>query len=341
MRGSVTLGDGVRIETAIGDVVADGKRPSGDLAVTSHAHSDHLPSVASASDTPAICSPLTANLAGVRRSEALTVAEHPDVTLLPAGHVAGSRAVLIDDGETRYCYTGDVCTRDRCHLDGFEPPDADVLIVEATYGRPGYVFPDHDEIEREIFAWLTETMDRPVVLVGYALGRAQKLQEIVSRSDRTRCLVSEGVAAVTDPIEAALGVDFGAEPFDPETSADGRDAGSPGTEPTLEPGDALVVPSNVRRSERVQQLVEETGALTAGFSGWAAGSSFRYRGDYDATFPLSDHCDFEELLELVETADPDAVYTQHGFTDDLAEALVDRGYRARSLKRNQTTLADF
>jgi putative mRNA 3-end processing factor len=154
--------------------------------------------------------------------------------------------------------------------------------------------------------------------------------------------VPEGVAAVNEPIEAALGVDFGAELFDP-TTADCSDGSSnrEAAVSTLEPGDALVAPSNVLSQQRVQRIVDETGAITAGFSGWAAGPSFRYRGGYDATFPLSDHCDFEELLALVEEVDPDAVYTQHGFTDDLAEALVDRGFRARSLKRNQATLADF
>lgn len=334
MRGSVSLGDGVRIDTGIGTVVADGARPGGDLAVCSHAHTDHLPSARTADDVTTVCSELTAALAGVRRSSELSVGEHPDVTLLPAGHVAGSRAVLVDDGDARYCYTGDVCTRDRCHLRGFEPPDADVLILEATYGKPGYVFPDHDEIEREIHAWLEETMDRPVVCVGYALGRAQKLQHIVERSDRTRCLVSEGVAAVNEPIEAAGDAAFDVEVFDAAgTGSDDR--------PVLEPGDALVVPAGVARSDRVQDLVEETGALTAGFSGWAVGRSFRYRTGYDATFPLSDHCDYEELLELVEAVDPGAVYTQHGFADELAEALVDRGFRARSLRRNQTTLGDF
>jgi putative mRNA 3-end processing factor len=338
VRGSVTLGDGVRIETEIGTIVADGTRPhaddAADAAVCSHAHTDHLPSARSArDDNETICSELTAALAGVRRSDELTVAEHPDVTLLPAGHVAGSRAALIDDGDTRYCYTGDVCTRDRCHLEGFDPPDAAVLIVEATYGQPGYTFPDHDEIEREIFEWLAETMDRPVVLVGYALGRAQKLQHVVARSDRTRCLVSEGVAAVNDPIERIAGVDFGAQTLDGELD--------PESDASLEPGDAVVVPSSVTRRQNVRRIVEETGALTAGFSGWAVGPSFRYRGDYDATFPLSDHCDFEELLALVDAVDPDAVYTQHGFADELAEALVGEGYRARSLKRGQATLADF
>jgi len=303
-----------------------------------------------AADDGVVCSPLTAALAGVRRSSELSVAEHPAVELLPAGHVAGSRAAVIDGGETRYCYTGDVCTRDRCHLDGFEPPDADVLIVEATYGKPGYVFPDHDEIERRIFEWLAETMDRPVILVGYALGRAQKLQHVVDRSDRTRCFVSEGIAAVNEPIEAAGVTTFDVEVYEAEGEGvdggregdgDGGVDGSDPDRPALEPGDALVVPSSVARSDRIQRIAADTGALTAGFSGWAAGSSFRYRGGYDATFPLSDHCDFEELLALVEAVDPDAVYTQHGFADELAETLVARGYRARSLRRNQTTLADF
>ncbi|GAB3683164.1 ligase-associated DNA damage response exonuclease [Salinarchaeum chitinilyticum] len=336
MRGSVSLGDGVRIETEIGTVVADGKRPDGDVAVCSHAHTDHLPSGHTAADSPTVCSALTATLAGVRQSSELSVADHPAVTLLPAGHVAGSRAALIDDGETRYCYTGDVCTRDRCHLDGFDPPDADVLIVEATYGKPGYVFPDHDEIEREIFSWLDETMDRPVICVGYALGRAQKLQDVVARSDRTRCLVSESVAAVNEPIESASDASFDVELLD-ETATDQRAS----LETTLEAGDALVVPASVARSDRIRELAAETDALTAGFSGWAAGSSFRYRTGYDETFPLSDHCDFEELLALVEAVDPDAVYTQHGFADELAEALTGRGYRGRSLRRNQATLDDF
>ncbi len=345
VRGSVTLGDGVRIETGVGTVVADAKRPDGDLVVCSHAHTDHLPNTRSRSNTDhataTICSPLTGALAGVRRSTELEVGEHPDVTLLPAGHVAGSRAVLIDDGDTRYCYTGDVCTRDRCHLDGFEPPDADVLVMEATYGKPGYVFPDHDEIERAIFEWLEATMHRPVILVGYALGRAQKLQHIVERSARTRCLISEDVAAVNEPIERLADVTFDVERLEDVLDPDGDETLDPDGEESLEPGDALVVPSNVASSQRIQQATEGTDALTAGFSGWAAGPSFRYRGGYDETFPLSDHCDFEELLALVDAVDPDAVYTQHGFADEFAQELVSAGYRARSLRRNQATLSDF
>lgn len=320
---AVSLGDGVRIETASGSVAADASSPDADVAVCSHAHSDHLPR---AGCGPTVCSPLTATLADVRYDRAVEATSHPDVTLLPAGHVAGSRAALVDDGDTRVLYTGDVCTRNRLYLEGFDPPDADVLVVEATYGDPSYSFPDHDALEREILEWLNETIDRPVCCFGYALGRAQKLQRLVGKSDRDRCLVTEGVAAVNEPIEGALGIDFASERL-----AD-HDVG---------PGDAVVLPAHGGTRDLAATLVEEAGALQAGFSGWAIDSSYRYRTGYDATFPLTDHCDFEELLALVEAVDPEVTYTQHGFADELARQLARRGFEAWSLERDQTTLTDF
>jgi putative mRNA 3-end processing factor len=70
-------------------------------------------------------------------------------------------------------------------------------------------------------------------------------------------------------------------------------------------------------------------------------SSFAFRGGYDVTFPLSDHCDFPELCDLVATVDPARVYTQHGSGDTLARHLTQAGYDARSLRRNQSTFDDF
>jgi len=59
------------------------------------------------------------------------------------------------------------------------------------------------------------------------------------------------------------------------------------------------------------------------------------------TFPLSDHCDFEELQSLVEAVDPDQVYTQHGSAASLATHLTNSGYDATALRQNQTSLGDF
>jgi putative mRNA 3-end processing factor len=321
---TVTYRDGIRIELSDGTrIVCDADSPDGEVNVLSHAHGDHWPE----GETTAVCSPLTADLATVRRDTPLHRTTDERVELCPAGHVAGSRSALVTDPDgTRYLYTGDVCTRPRFYLDGFDPPSADVLIVEATYGEPDYVFPDHAALAEEIRTWLAETTE-PVILFGYALGRAQKLQLLARAADRDRVLASDAVRRVNDAIETHRDVTFDAEPF--------------GSDTDLTTGDALVLPMTSGRIDWVDRLAGETGAIKAGFSGWAVQAAFKFRGDYDVTFPLSDHCDFEELLSLVEAVDPDRIYTQHGSAASLATHLTAAGYDATALRQHQTSLGDF
>lgn len=321
---TVRLRDGVEVVLSDGtNIVCDADRPDGDVHVVSHAHGDHTPR----ESTAAVCSPLTADLATARTDETLQRASDPRVTLHQSGHVAGSTAALISDPDgTRYLYTGDVCTRGRFHLDGFEPVDADVLIVEATYGEPKYVFPDHDEVAGSIRTWLEET-DEPVILFGYALGRAQKLQLLAAEADRARVFTTPAVDRVNEVVADHLDVHFDVQEY--------------GQDVSLEAGDALILPMSTTRLEWIDDLIDRSGAITAGFSGWAIEDSFKYRGDYDVTFPLSDHCDYEELLALVEAVDPDTVYTNHGAAEALASHLTSEGYDATALRENQTSLGDF
>jgi len=95
------------------------------------------------------------------------------------------------------------------------------------------------------------------------------------------------------------------------------------------------------RIDWIDRLAEDTGAVKAGFSGWAVDQSFKFRGDYDVTFPLSDHCDFEELRAVVDAVDPDTVFTQHGSAATFADHLTAAGYDATSLRQNQLSLDDF
>ena len=322
----VRLRDGVEFDLATGEtVVCDARRPTGDVNVLSHAHGDHLYSGASAS---VVASSLTAAVAAARgNGDPPELTDHEAVTLLDSGHVAGSRAALVDDGETRFLYTGDVSTRDRAFLSGFEPVPVDVLIVESTYGRPEYVFPPQAEVESAVVDFLDETADRPAGVFGYAFGRVQTAQLLAKRADRDGALyVTDEVARVNEVVEAHLGVTFGAERWTAVA--------------TLEPGDVLVRPGSPR-SAGVPDLVESSGAVTVGLSGWAQTGAFRYGRGFDAAFPLSDHCDHDELVALVEAVDPEVVYTHHGFAADLATALASRGFEAYALRRNQATLAEF
>lgn len=326
---TVRLTDGVEIELATGEtVVADARRPDGDINVVSHAHGDHLFSTA---PQTVYWSETTAALAAIRtdfEEEPGPPSSAASVSLVPAGHIPGSRATVIDDGVRTYCYTGDVSVRDRFGLTGFEPVDADILIVEATYGKPAYRFPPQAELEAEIVDWLSETLGDPVVMFGYSLGRAQGLQQLAARSDRQRIYVSETIAQLSDVIESHLGVELPGTIYDGETD--------------IGPEDVLILPSQAKRRASVQSLLANDEVITAACSGWAVDESYRYRTGVDVTFPLSDHCDYGELLTLVEAIDPDRVYTQHGFATELARGIQSElGIEAQALKRNQHTLGEY
>ncbi len=305
-------------------VVADAGAPDGDVAVTTHAHADHLFDVAP--DT-VVCSATTAALAETRRPALAgewTRGDHPRVTLVDAGHVPGSRAALIEGPEETVCYTGDVAVRDRFGLSGFDPPSADVLVVEATYGRPDYRFPPQAALEGAVVDWLDDTAGYPAVLFGYALGRAQELLALAARSGCDGVYATDAVAGVTEVVADACGREFGAERADGDVALGGEDV-------LVAPGPAAIEP-----------VLGDAEAVTAAFSGWAVDEGYRHRRGVDRAFPLSDHCDFDELLSVVRAVDPDRVYTTHGFAEAFARHVVaETGIEATALKRGQATLDEF
>ena len=65
-------------------------------------------------------------------------------------------------------------------------------------------------------------------------------------------------------------------------------------------------------------------------TGWCQKGGWRTGGDH--ALPLSDHADFDELIELVERARPRIVYVTHG-SKRFARELRQRGFAAEFLKQ--------
>ena len=318
----ITEKDGIHI-SGEQKVVADSRNSQGDVNFVSHAHFDHM----HLNDTEVVCSELTGKLASARADKKVERIDHDSVELHSSGHILGSSAAQIK-GEKTVLYTGDVSLRDRVYLDGFEPVSADILVVESTYGIPAYRFPEQRVIENRIrdFVW---DEDSPLILFGYSLGKAQKIQKLVEEATERPILAHGAVKNMNDVVEEATDMDFRAVPYGENRELMKEDG-------------ILVAPSNTSQSDWVEKLVEETGAVKAGFSGWAAQDSFKYRRGYDETFQLSDHCDFDGLVKLVEEVDPEKVYVQHGFDEEFASYLKrEKGFNARALKQNQSSLTDF
>jgi Cft2 family RNA processing exonuclease len=235
------------------------------------------------------------------------------VSLLPAGHMLGSAQLLIEHGGTSLLYTGDVKLRQTGGR--LTPvPKANVLVMESTYGRPHFRFGDPDSTVESIARWCRRALDSRVtpVLLCHALGKTEEVMLALAPYGFSFALEKRCVPCANAYRSAGRSLPDWIE-FDGDA------------------GDRVVIAPPAGKDE-VRRLGRYRTAL---ISGWAKDAEFARLFGADAAFDLSDHCDFDELLELVERSGADQVYTVHGYTEDFARHLRKRGIRASALEASE------
>ena len=315
--------DGIHID-AEEKFVADSRKALGDINIASHAHMDH----AFQGEGKVVASNLTRRLLESRLDRELELGEHPDIELIDSGHILGSTAALIESDGKRILYTGDVSTRDRAYIEGFEPVEADILITESTYGIPAYSLPPQKQIENNIKAFI-ERGEAPF-LFGYSLGKEQKIQWLAQKVTDRPLVAHCDVMKMNKVVEEHTDLSFDARPY-----GENKDL--------LRNGEGIFIgPTRFAKTDALNELVKASNGVKAGFSGWGMTDQYKYRGGYDKVFPFSDHCGFNDLVEMVKEVNPEKVYTHHGFDSEFASYLKrEEGINARALKENQASLNDF
>jgi putative mRNA 3-end processing factor len=95
----------------------------------------------------------------------------------------------------------------------------------------------------------------------------------------------------------------------------------------------MVAPLMNARNTFVREMKDRYGAVTIGFTGWAVGARYKYMAGLDYVMPLSDHCDYGELVDAVKQCRPEKVYTFHGFAAEFARSLNEMGYDAEPVRK--------
>jgi len=297
------------------DLWLDSRRRRGS-SVISHAHSDHI----SRHQRPALTPNTLLLLADyLKNSDPIPLpyrqplqCDGYTITLYPAGHCLGSAQVLVQVEATgeRVLYTGDIKIQPSPTNEPLEPVPCDTLILESTYGKPGYSFPPQeqalDTAFRVLESWLGRG-ERPVIQV-WRLGKAQEvLHHLLARGFEV--MLEDSVAGITRIYQEA-GVTFPGEfySFNGDWS-EGKVLVCPPVR-----GDRLGL-SNITR----KRFMELTGWAAAGGHGWGRRA--------DASVPFSDHPDFNQLVSYVQRVGPKQVYTVNGFPE-LAAHLRGLGYPA-------------
>ena len=270
-----------------------------DYNLISHAHYDHLPTRARGR---VLASEETLKLARLRGMKYYNILDdHRDIEMYETGHILGSTAFLIDG---KILYTGDINNNDRIFLKRFNPPQADILIIEATYGSPEYIFGEFKRQVNTLLRFISRNMvqGRNIVLRAYPLGKPQIISLILRRIKNI--YISKRVARYNKAYREILGEEI------PINIFQGNDVEEPFV---------LLAASN----EKID-FIDRFDPVEALLSGW----TLKFGGG----LPISDHADFRGLLETIDRVSPKKIYTIYGYSTKLASLLREYGYDATDLK---------
>ncbi len=308
--------NGISYETPRHTVALDPRRADRcGINFVSHAHMDHLPAC---NGGVILASVETGRIAGLRGFGMENRVESMEgFTMIDSGHILGARGLLTDD----LFYTGDTCGRSRGFLPAARIPECKTMITECTFGLPEFEFPEIRHIVSQVNGIIADmySKGRPVILMGYELGKAQTLSDLFGHWEP---LVYHDSVKKMNDLHRDLGISLRPAPGHTEAESAGILAKKPWV---------MIAPMMSEKNPFVLRMKSEYDAITVGFSGWAKSRRFAFGRRCDYSIPLSDHCDFGELVAMVKKSGAEKVYTTHGFVGEFAASLNGMGIDARPL----------
>jgi len=299
------------------------------LSFVSHGHTDHIARHERTISTAATLRFMTHRLGPVGAPLSVPfnqIFELGSLTLelLPAGHILGSAQIRIirSDGK-RIVYTGDLNVVPSLTAEPVQVAECDTLVIEATFGHPRYRFPPKEEVLAKVEVWVRQQLERGAVpvLLGYPLGKSQEAMKYLSGKGLP--LVAHASIYEVTQLYAELGVTI-----ERLRRFDGK----------VEPGEVLFYPPHLARGGGLSGLWPRA---TAVLTGWALDPGAAYRYGAQVAFPVSDHADCPSLVNYVKATGAREVITHHGFKEELAQVLREKGIDARALGSKPQQLALF
>ena len=321
-----TTDGGLLIENGKTKIFLDpSKVESNNFVFISHAHSDHVyRKPKNKTRIKTITSIETEAIAKARGYEITnTIHEEKDLELIDSGHILGSKGLLAFN---EIFYTGDISIRKRAFLNPPQKiPQVDTLIIESTFGRPEYIFPDHNKIIHDANKIIADAYDKghPVIIMGYPLGKAQLLTNFFEHWDP---LFAYDSIEIMNNVYREMGISL-------RNTTCFTDAEKSQKLDTKYPW-VMLAPLMNGNSKFLRYMKEKYNTITLGFSGWACNQGYKHMMGIDYALPMSDHCDYNELIQVVKKCNPKNIFTIHGFAHEFARRLNNMGYNANPLENH-------
>ena len=294
---------------------------AGDKSVVTHAHSDH--SSFASRPSGIISSQITRELIVARGGRPPAPTADPrsldgvHVELFEAGHVLGSSQLYAEGDGASFVYTGDFNPVESLTTPAAGVRECDTLLMECTYGRREYSFPDRPTVYEDLARWVKQNQAEGAITVfgAYTLGKTQELVSCLNEYAGTAPIVTPAAKRFSDVYERN------------NVKQDCIDNSAAEAAGELKGAFTAIVPSSKATIQLAAVLQEHYGRQVriAQATGWANNS---FLAGAHRSFALSDHADYNGLMEYALSSNAKKVYCTHGFSAEFAHSLRCKGVNA-------------
>lgn len=262
-------------------------------AVISHAHADH----AIAGNNEVYCTEATAAFMQLRygknAAKVFNISAYQQqfniggvqITFIPAGHMLGSAQILMEYKGVRYLYTGDYKLQPDATCEPAEWVKTDVLITESTFADPNVIHPDPIEEIKKL-----NDIKSNILLGAYGLGKSQRLIRLMSEHASQKTILVHHRIMPLNAVYEKMG---------------------------YSPGKYQLYSRKLMKNQQEYVYIvppftfdsyfRATGVKRLFASGWKS-----LQVNQNDTLFISDHADWNDILQAIENTQPTQVWTLHG-----------------------------
>jgi len=234
-----------------------------------------------------------------------------EISFHPAGHIIGSSQIRLEHKGEVWVVSGDYKTEDDGISGKFEPIQCHAFITESTFGLPIYCWKPQTEIYSNIINWINKNKEtgKTSILITYSLGKAQRVIQAIKETAEN--IFAHG--AVFNMQQTLIDAGWDLAPVvrvTPETPKD------------LLKETVVIAPPGAEGTSWLKKFHPYSLGVC---SGWMQVRGNARRRNVDAGFALSDHADWNGLLETVKATGAERVFVTHGFQAAFSRYLNEKG----------------
>ncbi|MGB1142802.1 MAG: ligase-associated DNA damage response exonuclease [Glaciecola sp.] len=246
-------------------------------------------------------------------------AEHPVLmSLYPAGHILGSAQIKLTYQGVSIVFAGDYKRTPDPSCPAFMPIDCDVFVTEATFALPVFNHPPIQDEMHKLMVSLARFPERCHLVGAYALGKCQRVILGLRQYGYHKPIYLHGALLKLCQTYRDFGYDLG-ECIAVSDVADYN---------TLA-GEIVIAPPSALTDRWSRKLPD---VLTCMASGWMQIRARTKQKRAELPLIISDHCDWQELLDTLDEICPAEVWITHGREDALMHACGKMDIHARALR---------